>query len=397
MDNINFKDAFEALLENTHPLSPVLINAEDSLNSILAEDIHSNIDFPFYDSALMDGYAFGISKERCGKKSKGQTIFKIVNDKIKSLNNFEAKKIMTGEPVPENADILIKIEDILSGEFIKGEELILPEGFEFQCYKNIKKKGEDIKKGDLLLEKNSLILPSHVGILGYLKKSYIKVYRRPSVSLFSFDNRIAEHTAFKEDASSFVLISLLKSLGSNVNYFGIKKDKEDLLEGLKDALKSDIIIISGGITGSGSGSAVIECLNSIGYKKLFSGVNIKPGKPLTAGIYDKSAFFILPKNIFDTIVLFEKFIRPAILKMSGFKDLLKPVFKFKMEDEIKKSDERTHFVLAGGYKKADGLYYAKKAGPQTLSSLKNFNVLLTFSEMSKGAKTGEEAEGHFIY
>lgn len=397
MDNINFERAFEILSENTFPLSPVLINAEDSLNSILAEDIHSNIDFPFYDSALMDGYVLRIQEEYCGKELKEQAIFKIVSDKAESLNNFEAKKIMTGEQVPENTNILTKIEDIVSNELIKGGELVLPEGFEFQCYKNIKKRGEDIKRGDLLLEKNSLILPSHVGLLGYLKKPYIKVYRRPSVSLFSFDNRIAEHAAFKEDASSFVLISLLKSLGSNVNYFGIKKNKEDLSEGLKDALKSDIIIISGGITGSGSNSATAECLNFIGYKKLFWGINIKPGKPLTAGIYDKSTFFILPKNIFDTIVLFEKFIRPVALKMSGFNDFLKPVFKFKMEDEIKKSDERTHFVLANGYKKEDGLCYAKKAGPQTLSSLKNFNVLLTFDEASKGAKIGEEAEGHFIY
>lgn len=397
MDNINFERALEILLKNTDVLSPVLINVEDSLNNILAEDIRSSIDFPFYDSALMDGYVLRVPEEFCETALKRQQVFKIVNDKTEILNNFESKKIMTGEQVPKNANILIKIEDIFLNEFIKGEELILPEGFEFKCWKNIKKRGEDIKKDDLLLEKNSLILPSHVGIFGYLKKSYIKIYRRPSVSLLSFDNRIAEHAAFKEDASSFVLISLLKSLGSYVNYFGIKKSKKDLSEGLKDALKSDIIIISGGITGSGSNSAVVECLNFIGYKKLFWGINIKPGKPLTAGIYDKSTFFILPKNIFDTIVLFEKFIRPVVLKMSGFKDLLKPVFKFKMEDEIKKSDERTHFVLANGYKKADGLYYAKKAGPQTLSSLKNFNVLLTFSEISKGAKIGEEAEGHFIY
>jgi molybdopterin molybdotransferase len=374
-----------------------LINTEDSINGILAEDIHSNIDFPFYDSALMDGYALRIKEEWCGGGLKNETTFKIVGKKARSLENFEAVKIMTGEAVPENANVLIKIEDIVSGGFLKNEELVLPEGFEFQCYKNIKKKGEDIKKGDLLLEKNSLILPSHIGILGYLKKPYIKVCRRPSASLFSFDGRINGYTGFKEDASSFVLISLLKSLGVKVNYFGIKKDKEDLLEGLKDALKSDIVIISGGITGADSNSAAADCLASIGCKKLFQGLNIKPGKPFTAEIYDETAFFILPKNIFDTIVLFEKFIRPAALKMSGFKDLLKPVFKFAMEDEIKKKDDRTHFVLAEGYKKQDGLYYAKKAGPQTLSSLKNFNVLLTFGEESRGAKAGEEAEGYFIY
>ena len=186
-------------------------------------------------------------------------------------------------------------------------------------------------------------------------------------------------------------------MGVNVNYFGIKKDKDDLLEGLKDALKSDIVIISGGITGSDLNSVAVDCLDSIGCQKLFQGLNIKPGKPFTAEIYDESTFFILPKNIFDTIVLFEKFIRPAVLKMSGFRDLLKPVFKFAMEDEIKKKDDRTHFVLAEGYKKQDGLYYAKKAGPQTLSSLKNFNVLLAFGEESRGAKIGEKAEGHFIY
>ena len=397
MDNISFERAFEILLENTHSLPPVLINAEDSLNGVLAENIHSNIDFPFYDSALMDGYALRINEERCGLDLKGRTVFKIIGGETGSLNNFEAVKIMTGEPVPENANVLIKIEDVVAGGFLKGGELIVPEEFEFQCYKNIKKKGEDIKKGDLLLEKNSLILPSHIGILGYLKKPYIKVCRRPTASLFSFDGRIAEHAAFKEDASSFVLISLLKSLNVNVNYFGIKQDKEELLEGLKDALKSDIVIISGGITGSDSNSAAAECLNLVGCKKLFQGLNIKPGKPFTAEIYDKSTFFILPKNIFDTIVLFEKLIRPVVLKMSGFKDLFKPMFKFKMEDEIKKKDGRTHFVLAEGYKKQDGLYYAKKAGPQTLSSLKNFNVLLTLAEESRGAKAGEEAEGYFIY
>ena len=76
MDNINFKRAFEILLENTHSLSPVLINAEDSLNGVLAEDIHSNIDFPFYDSSLMDGYALRINEEECGLGLKGRAAFK---------------------------------------------------------------------------------------------------------------------------------------------------------------------------------------------------------------------------------------------------------------------------------------------------------------------------------
>ena len=132
MDNISFERAFEILLENIRPLSPVLINTEDSINGILAEDIYSNIDFPFYDSSLMDGYALRIKEEWCDGDLKSETVFKIVDEKAVNLDNFETAKIMTGEPVPENTNVLIKIEDVFSGGFLKDEKLILPKGFEFR-------------------------------------------------------------------------------------------------------------------------------------------------------------------------------------------------------------------------------------------------------------------------
>lgn len=353
---ISYEQALKSILINTPILPAELVLIEDSFGRILRENIYAGIDMPPFDKSAMDGYAIRAadSKDapvelRCiGLIQAGQ-------DFKKKLNPGECVKIMTGAPMPKNSDSVVMIENTRqSGDWVgvlepvkKGENVCL--------------KGQDIRNKEQVLKKEKKITSSEVAVIATLGKRYVKATKEPLVAIINTGGEIIQPGRLLGRSKIYnsngpMLQALLKSEGIEPFFLGIAKDNiKDLKSSIKEGLKKDMLLISGGVS-MGDYDLVPEVLASLGVEKIFHKVNIKPGKPLFFGIKNKTLVFGIPGNPVSNFLSYLIFVRPALCKMKGYLNC-KPAFKEGLvEKRFYTKAGRKHFVLVKISRKL-GRYY----------------------------------------
>jgi len=233
---------------------------------------------------------------------------------------------------------------------------------------NIRFRGEGIKAGELVIEKGRTIRPPEMAMLATLNCVEVPVYKRPKVALISTGDELTplgeELKPGKiRDSNRYGLYGQVLEAGGFPIDIGIAVDKIDVLEEkfLSGLRQADALVTSGGVS-VGDYDIVKDVLSKLG-KINFWKVAMKPGKPQAFGIVDGKPIFGLPGNPVSSLVSFEIFVRPALLKMSGHTDIFRPIFTAIMEDSVKNTSGRVHYMRAI-IKKRDGKYYAKTTGPQ---------------------------------
>ncbi|MFX0162629.1 MAG: gephyrin-like molybdotransferase Glp [Candidatus Hodarchaeota archaeon] len=318
---ITYNEAVEKILEKVDSLGVEEISLEKCFDRIVGRDLEAKMDVPPFDRAAMDGFAV-IGEDTFGTSTQSPIIFKLVKEegeKIFKMGEKLAVEVMTGAPVPQGANAVVKVEDVKRiGETIEIYRQVVPG-------ENVSTKGEDVKKGELLVLKGKRLKAADIAILaacGYYK---FQVMIRPKVAILSTGSEIVPPYITLEfgkvyDSNSYAIASLVKECGGIPVIFGVvSEEKDDIISAIVNAIEtSDIIVTSGG-TSVGKKDTVPEVIDEMG-ELLFRGVNIKPGKPTCFGLINNKPFFGLPGFPVAAMIAFEAFVTPALLKILEAKE-----------------------------------------------------------------------------
>ncbi len=401
---ISVKEAQRLILENTNVLESIEIPLTESDGLVLAEDIISPLDLPYFTNSAMDGYALK-SKDTKGSNEGSPVSLKIVGV-IRagdypnfSIKDKEAAKIMTGAPIPEGADSVLMVEYTEEeAENVRIKRSVNPG-------ENIRYRGEEIKKGEIALEKETMISPPAIGFIAGFGIKNIKVYRKPRVAflitgeeVIGFDEELRPGKI--RDTNSIMLQSALSREKVESLPLGRVKDDINDIEGrLKKGLRlCDVLIVTGGVS-VGDYDYVKGAFQNLGVEEIFWRIAQRPGGPMFFGRKNGTLIFGLPGNPASTLVCFYEYVRPAIRKMAGKKDILLMEIEATLLEEIrKKPDGKTHF-LRGLLEKKGNSFYVKSSGIQGSHILKSFalsNCLIIVPEDITRIPEGSRVNVHLI-
>ncbi len=410
---ISVEEALEKILNEVDTLEAETVPILDSLGQVLAEDVISDINVPPLDNSAMDGYAVR-SEDTRGTGAESPKILRVIGTVMAgSISKQEvvpgtAVRIMTGAPVPKGADAVVQFEntDEEDRQATSPDQPAIQVGIlkEASTDLNIRKAGEDIASGATVLRKGTVIRPSEIGLMASVGYSRVKAIRRPVVAVLSTGNELVsvDQTLPEgkiHDSNTYSIASLVKSCGAIPKILGIAQDNEaDLVAKLSQAKDADMLLTTGGVS-MGDYDMVKDILARDG-EMVFWKVRVKPGKPLAFGKIkgkDKSGqtknvpHLGVPGNSVSCMVNFELFVRPALLKMMGKKNITRPTVNAILEDNVKNNAGRRVYDRAI-IEKRNGQYHARLTGPQgsgILSSMSLANGLVLIPEDKKEIKKGE--------
>lgn len=315
MEMIRFEKAYEIVMNSSFPTENEIIYYTNSLNRILAGDVISDIDMPPFNKSSVDGFA--CLKSELGEEMEIIETVPAGTPPVKTLGKLQCTRIMTGAVVPSGADCIFMVEDseILSSGKVRFKGSFTKE--------NIAIKGEDVKKGDIVLRPGKQIKPQDIAVMASVGCIEVKVSCRPRVAVISSGDELVEPHEYPglsqiRNSNAFQLMAQAERSGALGEYYGIARDDEEktfkIVE--KAISECDIVLISGGVS-MGDFDFVPSVLERAGTKILFTRVAVQPGKPTTFGVHQKALVFGLPGNPVSSFIQFELLVRPLICKMMG--------------------------------------------------------------------------------
>jgi len=292
------------------------IHIKDALNRIVAEPIIATMNVPNHDNSAMDGYAINIDLLNDHGPFKLKVTGKLFAGNALDGNIEGAVRIMTGATIPSGLNAVIPQEHV---ELYEGVITFKTKPLTNQ---NIRRTGEDIKRGQTVFQNGRPLEPCDLGLLASLGIDSIKVYRKIKVAFFSTGDEIISLgksllPGQVYDSNRYSLIGLLKRLDVDMLDFGVIPDDKKAIEVtlLKASNIADIVVTTGGVS-VGEADFMKDILKKIG-EILFWKISMKPGKPLAYGKIGQCHYFGLPGNPVSTMVTFYQFVREAILTLSG--------------------------------------------------------------------------------
>ena len=381
---ISLEDAQELILSRAKINECEYIDILDSENRILAQDVFSEIDSPPFNRSPLDGYA--IKASNLNEENKEEKIFTVIDTiyagyvSKKTVNDFQAVRIMTGARIPDGADTIVKQEDTEILEDGKVKMFVNQKPFD-----NFIFKGEDFKVGTLILEKGIKIKSSQAMALASLGIATIKVYKKPIVGIITTGDELlnpGEKLAGGKiyDSNKIFLKMRLSELGCNVLFFGsIADDKKSISEVISSAEKEcDILISTGGVS-VGEKDLVKESVEAIGYKVLFWKVDIKPGSPMFAAVNNENKIYIgLSGTPVAAATTFELTVRGLIAKMLNCNELkLQEVYGI-VQDEYTKVSRKRRFLRVKLKQEKENKVYISRVyqSPGQISTMLGSNAIL---------------------
>ena len=310
---VQIEEALKIIRDQQVQVKSEIRALSDCLGYSLSKEISAPFDMPTFDNSAMDGYALcGISRE-----------FKIIGEVAAGdesrirLREGEAARIFTGAKVPENSSAVIMQEKTT----VSGNKLFLEQPP--KQGQSIRKKGEELKKGEVVFEKGYTITPAGIGMIGSLGIAMVEVFKKPVIHLITTGNELVKPGALKKEgqiyeSNSYALRSACEDFGfSCKEKKQIQDDLEAIKSGIKDSLEtSDILIPSGGIS-VGEYDFVKQALEENGVEEQFYKVFQKPGKPLYFGRKENKFVFALPGNPASSLSCFYIYVLPLLYKLSG--------------------------------------------------------------------------------
>ena len=314
---ISVDDAITQILEPVSALKQSeLVDIENALGRVLAEDVCSSINVPGYDNSAMDGYA--IRSADCEKPGSQLLVAQRIpaGQVGQPLEAGTAARIFTGAPIPANADTVVMQEHCEQKE----DQVIINKPV--KTGQHIRRAGEDISQGGTVLKIGHQLRPQELGLLASVGLAKVPVTKKLKVATFFTGDEIVEPGNELADgqiynSNKYTIKGLLQTTGCEIIDLGIVPDTlEATLEVLKQAAsEADVVVTSGGVS-VGEEDYVRIALEQLGELKMWR-IAMKPGKPVAYGKVDNAIFMGLPGNPVSTFVTFLLFVKPLILKLQG--------------------------------------------------------------------------------
>ncbi|MDQ1339534.1 MAG: molybdopterin molybdotransferase [Campylobacterota bacterium] len=393
MKDIKLLDPLEAVLkalENTTVKTQTeVVSIFDALNRVLADDIACKKPLPAFDNSAMDGYAVKLSD--AGKKVEIKATI-LAGDFPKDIiiKNGMVSKIMTGAFVPPSAEAIVPYED---AQKFDEKFVILPQNLKDSAH--IRRKGEEVKEGEIIIKKGELLRPAHIAILASQGITNIKVYKKLKIGVLSTGSEIKEPW---EDAteyqiynsnSSAIFASCLE-MNLDVSYLGaIPDDKELFKKTVREFYEYDVIFTSGGVS-VGDADFTEEVFCSEGMQKIIHGLALKPGKHAMYGIMKNTTIIGLPGNPLSSIAVFMLFATPILAKMQGRNSFYHTVSLAKNKKTFSFGGKRANLILGtlqdGNFSATDDYEY----GSGMLTPIIKSNSFIIAGKGVEEIKKGDE-------
>jgi len=381
---INIKNALDLIHSNVKAVGTEILPIESALGRVAAEHKFAKFSLPRFDNSAMDGYAVTMADAGGVIKSQDTILAGVQSDLKVTMGN--GVKIMTGAPIPEGADAVIPVENTEELE----DGIKLPDTIKRGA--NIRKKGEDITKGEQIVNAGDTIDAYLITLLASQGITHIRVYRKPTVTIFATGHELRMHYEQIEDHQIYnsntpMFIARSKELGCETKFTGQATDSlESIKVHISSVLDSDLIITSGGVS-VGDADFTKDAFKELGMETLFSKVDIKPGKPTTVGRIGKTWIVNLPGNPSAAAVNFEIFARSIINRLQGKnRPYIAPIVtKLAKEKKIKPGK---YSVLMGKFN-GEKFEIISKQGPGMVSPLKSSDGIIIVTPDVETLKEGQ--------
>lgn len=387
--------AIKKTLERLRVLGVEEVDVYNCQGRVLARDVFATFDVPEFNRSAMDGYAV-IAEDTFGASQSNPVVLRLAgrieigkNSDLR-IRSGEAVRVYTGSAMPENANAVVMLEHTKEENgFVQVFKGVAP-------FKNVMRKGEDLKKGEIVLRKGEILQPQDAGILASLGFKSVEVFKKPKVAVISTGDELIPLGEKKEagkiyNSNSPMICNALAELGFEAIPLGIAKDKAlEVEEKLFEALKFDAVIFTGG-TSVGSYDLVPEIVSKHG-EIVFHGVAMRPGMPSGFGIVGEKPVFMLPGSPTACFLAFNTFVVPALYRMMGIRLLERKgsrksgILQARVASEV---GIRSYVRVLWENGK---VYPVRVSGSSILSSVVKSNALLVVPEDVEGYEEGEEVE-----
>lgn len=363
-----FEEARKIILDSVVTLGMEKVEILSAVGRVLAEDVAAPWDMPLWDNTAMDGYALCAADCPEGGSLKVAGFLPAGDHMTDEVERGTAVKIMTGAPIPPGADAVVPYEETEEQDgqvFIK--TAVKPGD-------HIRFKGEDVKTGETVLPAGTRLRPSEISMLASFGKLFIPVHRKVHVAILSTGDELVDPgealTPGKIiNSNSLALAAAVVQAGGIPVMLGIARDnRESLREKLAEGLRADVLITSAGVS-AGDCDYVRDVLAELMVSQAFWKIDIKPGRPTAFGLRDGKPVFSLPGNPVSSLLTFEEFVRPALLKMMGHRRVLRPMVKATLKEGLRKKPGRVNFIRVA-VEQENGDFLVQSAGKQDTGFLK---------------------------
>src|SRR5262245_58904535 len=379
------------LAQVTDPAPPELIPVGKCLGRVTADDIHASTDVPPTDNSAVDGYAVLSSDIPTVGTRSLEVVADLAAGSIFAgvLRSGQALRIMTGAPMPAGADTVYPQESVTR----EGSQVVVPT---IARGANVRERGEDVRAGAVVLPAGTVLRPQELGVAASLGLTQLLVRQAPRVAILSTGDEVVEPGRERKpgqiyDSNRFGLGALAESAGACVTDHGIVPDVYDELRArlLAAAASADVVLTSGGVSVGDHDlvKAVLQDAGSIDFWQ----VAMQPGRPIAVGRIGSTHFFGLPGNPVACLLTFHLFVRPALWKLAGRRELFGPRFHAVALEPMRKKAGRREFKR-GILSYTGERWEVRTTGPQgsgILTSMTCANCLIVVEEERADVAAGE--------
>ncbi len=365
---LGVEEALGRILEAVRVLEPERVPALEATGRVLAEEVTADRDIPPLTNAAMDGYAVrGADVAQAGARLRVVGEVAAGHLSAVAVGPGEAVRIMTGAPVPDGADTVVRFEDTQpEGEWVRVTRA-------YSTGKNVRAAGEDVHAGQVVMRPGKVLRPQEIGMLAAVGHLEVLVIRRPRVAILATGDEVVPPESVPgpgqiRDANSYTVAAQVRTFGGVPLLLGVARDREELVRrGIREALarRADFIITSGGVS-VGDFDLVKQVLAAAGEMRFWS-LNMKPGRPLAFGVIRSAAGDVpllgLPGNPVAAMLSVELFARPAMLKMQGLPLRPRRTVTARLTEPIERKDGRRHYLRVR-LRRTEGGYEATLTGDQ---------------------------------
>ncbi|MEP6764930.1 MAG: gephyrin-like molybdotransferase Glp [Gemmatimonadaceae bacterium] len=408
---LSLTDAVDAVLREIGALATESIAVTDAVGRALAENVASPIDLPLWDNSGMDGYAVRRS-DVLGSSVITPVVLPVLATIVAGsalrpvIVEGPCARIMTGARIPSGADAVVRVEDtdrgVQSVRITDDRDVRTAAG-------NIRARGEDVRKGEVVFTAGTSLRATHIGVLASIGAARVRVHRAPKVVLVATGDELVSVEQFEQvragerivASSSYALAPWLRANGATVRTLPLLPDN---LAAIRDAIGSaldegcDLLITTGGVS-VGAHDYTRDALNELGADIAFWRARIRPGGPIGVGTVRGIPWLGLPGNPVSTMVTAELFARPLIRKLGGHLQTTPMTVRVRLCENVNGGSGLTHLLRAVVARGDDGNLEARLAGRQGSNLLRTLavaNALLILPESRDSAAAGEHVDAMII-
>jgi molybdopterin molybdotransferase len=325
---ITVTEAYQLVLTNKLRLKSTEVPLTEALGRVLDENIQADRPFPPFNRVTMDGIAISFNTFSTGTRDFPIEKVQAAGDEpYWLLNEGYCVEVMTGAILPEQTDVVIRVEDITISEGMAKVNIHQVERFQ-----NIHLCGSDKPAGTVLLKKGVLLGPVELSVAASVGKSTLKVLQYPKTMIVSTGDELVPVSEIPAShqiriSNSYAIFSFLKKWGIPAEMIHLPDNEEHVKHKIKELLDQfELIILSGGVS-AGKFDYIPKALKEAGIQSFFHKVSQRPGKPFFFGSNEKTRVFALPGNPVSTLLCVVRYLIPWLKESLGLAHTTQPKVK----------------------------------------------------------------------